>query len=75
MKWWAIVRLRSTKEVGLKPGELRVFIGFGPVRILREVVENDVQSHKSVESGNIWPNGRVGREWEKGNWKWDPRWK
>lgn len=75
MKWWAIIRIRSTREVGLKPGEYTTIFDVGPVRVLREVVENDVQSHKSVEAGNFWLRERVGCEWEKGNWKWDPRWK
>jgi hypothetical protein len=75
MKWWAIVRVRSVEKMGIKPGEYVVLIGRGPIKVMRDVVANDVQSHKSVEAGNIWVKERVGKEWDKGNWKWDPRWK
>jgi hypothetical protein len=77
MKWWAMVRVsgEALAEEGIKPGAFYVYSGSGPIKVLRDIVANDVQSHRSIESGNMWKKKRVGAEWAKGNWKWDPRWK
>jgi hypothetical protein len=76
MKWWAIVRLRSTKEpFALKPGEYTTIFAVGPVRIIRDLVKSDIEPHRGVVSGNFWLKTREGGEWNRGNWKWDPRWR
>jgi hypothetical protein len=78
MKWWGMVRVRGVKERsgGLPRGELTVISSVPrQVMLLRNICANDVQPRSSITPGNIWMKGRVGEEWNYGNWKWDPRWK
>jgi hypothetical protein len=77
MKWWGMVRVRGVKE---KPGLLQrnmnvVYALPSQVSLLRSICANDVHPRPSITPGNIWMKGRVGEEWNYGNWKWDPRWK
>jgi len=66
MKWWAIVRMRSRFEAPIPEWATQS----KKLEILRGMVANDVQPIPGIEAGNMWFNERVGREWEKGHWKW-----
>ena len=66
MKWWAIIRVRSRFEEPVPEGTAQR----EQLEILRDMVANDVQPIPGIEAGNMWFNERVGREWEKGHWKW-----
>ena len=67
MKWWAIIRVRSRFEEPVPEGTAQR----EQLEILRDMVANDVQPIPGIEAGNIWFTERVGREWERGHWKWE----